>query len=188
MARFTARSHSSLKEEERARSRKKRTTGPPSSFARYAASCKMKPSPQAKQSSRSPLSFVFVGNLRSNVRNEHLEQLFARCGKVVKIDIRCCSGTAVPSDTDANTVYATVLFDSVDGATKALFKHGHRLLGKRIVVAPSFLAMPEAKRAIRRKPVSFCGFNLTKISDNIQQAVNRICTGGTQIFSTEEEY
>jgi hypothetical protein len=76
------------------------------------------------------------------------------------------------------------MFVSVDGATKALFMHNEPLLGKRIVVcsqamylrllllivvsfilqvAPSFLALPEASRGIRRKPISVCGVNLTKI-------------------------
>jgi hypothetical protein len=30
-------------------------------------------------------------------------------------------------------------------------------------VAPSFLALPEARRTIRRKPISVCGVNLTRI-------------------------
>ena len=150
--------------------------------------------------------------------------MFTPCGKVIKIDIRCCSGTAVPG-ANANTVYATVLFVSVNGATQALFKHGVILLGKRIVVcsrakykdllllivvsfilqvAPSFLALPEARQGIRRRPISVFGVNLTKIrfvqgydeflgltnmkiSDTIQYTANRICSGGTQIFPTKEE-
>ncbi len=60
--------------------------------------------------------------------------LFAPCGKVMKIDIRCCSGIVVPSGANANTVYATVLFASVEGATQALFMDGSPLLDKRIVV------------------------------------------------------
>jgi hypothetical protein len=60
--------------------------------------------------------------------------LFAPCGKVIKIDIRCCSGTAVPSGGRANTVYATVLFASMEGATQALAMNGDPLLEKKIVV------------------------------------------------------
>jgi hypothetical protein len=71
-------------------------------------------------------------------------------------------------------------------------------------VAPSFLALPEARQTIRRSPISVLGVNLTKIrfvqgydeflgltgmknSDTIQYTANRICRGGTQIFPTEEE-
>ncbi|KAH9975177.1 hypothetical protein BJV77DRAFT_1074564 [Russula vinacea] len=147
----------------------------------------MKPTSRATQSVRSPLSFVYVGNLRSDVRNEDLECLFAPCGKVIKIDVRCCSGIAVPSGAHGNTVYATVLFASMEGATQALGMDGNPLLGKKIVVAPSFLGLPEASRGIRRKPVAVCGVNFTKISDTIQHVVDRIRTGGTQIFPPEEE-
>lgn len=52
----------------------------------------------------------------------------------MKIEIRCCSGVAVPSATNSNTFYATVLFRSVEGATKALAVDGSFLLGKKIVV------------------------------------------------------
>ncbi|KAN0124536.1 hypothetical protein V8E52_002185 [Russula decolorans] len=183
MARFTARS-SSTEERPRSRAAGKRPMRPPSSLSRYTASSTMKPT---TLSLRSPLSFVYVGNLRSDVRNKDLERLFEPCGQVIKIDIRCCSGSAVPSIANPNTVYATVLFVSLDGATKALFKHGMTLLGKRIVVAPSFLALPEARQTIRRSPISVLGVNLTKISDTIQYTANRICRGGTQIFPTEEE-
>ncbi|KAF8505495.1 hypothetical protein F5888DRAFT_1649584 [Russula emetica] len=163
MARFSARS-SLTESRPRSRPARKHTMRPPSSFARYTTSRKMNPtSSRATHSLRSPLSFVYVGNLRSDVCNEDLERLFMPCGKVLKIEIRCCSGTAVPSDANASTVYATVMFVSLDGATKALFMDGNRLLGKRIVVAPSFLALPEASRGIRRKPVSVFGVNLTNI-------------------------
>jgi hypothetical protein len=40
----------------------------------------------------------------------------------------------VPSGAHANTVYATVLFASVEGATQALAMNGSPLLGKKIVV------------------------------------------------------
>lgn len=101
----------------------------------------------------------------------------------MKTDIRCCSGTAVPSVANADTVYASILFASMDGATRALFKDSSVLLGKKIVVcsgvkvkykgccllivilqvAPSFLALPEASQRNRRKPISVLGVNLTKI-------------------------
>ncbi|KAI0285051.1 hypothetical protein BGY98DRAFT_946887 [Russula aff. rugulosa BPL654] len=162
MTRFSARS-SLTEQRSRSRPTRRRTNRPPSSLSRYAHTRKVKPTARATQSLGSPLSFVYVGNLRSDVRNEDLELLFMPCGKVIKIDIRCCSGTAVPSGANASTVYATVLFVSVDGATRALFMDGSPLLGKRIVVAPSFLALPEASRSIRRKPISVCGVNFTKI-------------------------
>jgi len=62
MARFTARS-SLTEERPRSRAARKRTTRPPSTFARYTAGRKMKPTSQAKLSLRSPLSFVYVGNV-----------------------------------------------------------------------------------------------------------------------------
>jgi len=93
----------------------------------------------------------------------------------------------VPSGANGNTVYATVLFASVEGATQALAMDGNRLLGKKVVVSPSFLGLPEAIRGIRRKPVAVCGVNFTKISDTVQQVVDRIRTGGTQVFPSEED-
>jgi len=55
-------------------------------------------------------------------------------GKVTRIDVRCCSGSVVPSRARGSTVYATVLFASVDDATHALSLNGNSLLGKKIVV------------------------------------------------------
>jgi len=127
-----------------------------------------------------------VGNLRADTCRKDLETLFAPCGKVMKIDIRCCSGYIVPSRDNPNTVYATIMFGSLEGATQALFMNGKPLLGKKIVVAPSFLALPEANQITRRKPLKVCGVNLTGIRDNIQEAVDRVRTGGTQIFTTDE--
>jgi len=146
---------------------------------------KAAPNCQTTISRQSPLSFVYIGNLRSDVRVEDLERLFTPNGTVPRIDIRCCSGSVVPSDAPGGTVYATVLFDNVDDATHALSLNGIALLGNKIVVATSFLSLPEAKRGIAPKSVQICGVNFTKFSDKVHRVVDKFCTGGTQIFPVE---
>lgn len=88
----------------------------------------------------------------------------------------------MPSGPHGATVYATVVFANVEGATRALSLNGDTLLGKKIVVrssatdglrysrthflqvTASFLGLPEAKRGIRRKKsVQFCGVDFTKL-------------------------
>ncbi|KAI0303124.1 hypothetical protein BC826DRAFT_983507 [Russula brevipes] len=182
MARFSARS-SSDELSRRSRPSRRANKQCPSNVAGSKPSPKVEP--MLRQAvPRSSLSFVYVGNLRSDVRNEDLEQLFAKkkIGKVVEVDIRCCSGTAVPSGARGNTVYATVLFASVEGATKALAMNGKRLLGKKLVVSPSFLGLPEAKRGIRRRAVQVFGVNLTKLSDKVHRTIDKVRLGGTQVF------
>ncbi|KAH9978069.1 hypothetical protein BGW80DRAFT_792123 [Lactifluus volemus] len=133
------------------------------------------------------LAFVYVGNLRADVQNADLERLFKpeddqdEESRVTKIDIRCGFGNVVPSKC-GTPVYATVVFRGVGGATKAMDKNGHTLLGKKIIVSPSFLDMPEAKEALRRKGrnKTFLGVNLGKIGGAVHQMVNRVYTGGTQ--------
>jgi hypothetical protein len=53
---------------------------------------------------------------------------------VARIDIRCCSGSVVPNGDGGSTVYATVLFPTVEDATRALSLTGRALLGNKIVV------------------------------------------------------
>ncbi|KAF8271770.1 hypothetical protein EI94DRAFT_1784087 [Lactarius quietus] len=113
---------------------------------------------------RSRLTFVYVGNLSSDVNNADLQELFGLSGTVTKIDIRCGFGAgAVPGSSRGHTVYATVLFASVEEATKALSMNGRTVLGRKIIVSPSFLDMPEARRNMRQKPFKLFDVNLTDL-------------------------
>lgn len=61
--------------------------------------------------------------------------MFGSSGTIAKIDIRCGFGTgAVPGSTRKHTVYATVLFASVEAATKALALNGRIVLDREIIV------------------------------------------------------
>ncbi len=69
--------------------------------------------------------------------------LFESSGKITKIDIRCGFGAgAVPGSTRHHTVYATVLFASVEAATRALAINGRTLLDRKIIVRRSCHDLP----------------------------------------------
>ncbi|KAI0002974.1 hypothetical protein BJV74DRAFT_814566 [Russula compacta] len=153
---------------------------PPTTHPRF--NRKAGPTSRAINSITSPYQFVYVGNLRSDVQDKHLKELFAPSGKITKVEIRCCSGIAVPSDSNECTFYATVLFATVAGATQALAMNGNLLLGNKIVVSTSFLGLPEANRGIRPQPVEIFGINVTAISDTVLRVVDNIRTGGTQVI------
>jgi hypothetical protein len=91
-------------------------------------------------------SFPFREKLRADVQNADLERLFKpeddqdEESRVTKIDIRCGFGNVVPSKC-GTPVYATVVFRGVGGATKAMDKNGHTLLGKKIIVSRDNLLM-----------------------------------------------
>ncbi|KAH9050078.1 hypothetical protein EDB84DRAFT_1450851 [Lactarius hengduanensis] len=138
---------------------------------------------------RSRLTFIYVGNLSSDVTNADLEKLFGSSGKITKIDIRCGFGAgAVPGSTrnhTAATVYATILFDSVEAATRALAMNGRTILDRKIIASPSFLDMPEAQRGMRRKPFKLFDVDLTNIGNAVHHAVDKLYTGGTHVFPSE---
>ncbi|KAI0254277.1 hypothetical protein BJV78DRAFT_1359606 [Lactifluus subvellereus] len=154
-------------------------------FAHHKPTGEAKPTPGTATLRRSQLTFVYVGNLRSDVQNADLEKVFSQIGKITQIDIRCGFGTGGVPTIGGTTVYATVLFSKVKAATRALVMDGHTLLGNKIVVSASFLDMPEAKESARRKNFTLLGFNLTKIGDAVHRAVNKAHTGGTQVFVPE---
>jgi hypothetical protein len=74
--------------------------------------------------------------------------VFSTRGTVTSIDIRCCSGSVVPSGARGATVYATVLFANVEDATHALSLNGDTLLGERIVVRSSATCRDFSHRCI----------------------------------------
>ncbi|KAI9429499.1 hypothetical protein H4582DRAFT_2027774 [Lactarius indigo] len=132
---------------------------------------------------RSQLTFIYVGNLSSDVTNAELEKLFGSSGKITKIDIRCGFGAgAVPGRTRNHTVYATILFDSVEAATRALAMNGRTVLDRKIIASPSFLDMPEARRGMRQKPFKLFDVDLTNMGNTVHHAVDKLCTGGTHVF------
>ncbi|KAH9077458.1 hypothetical protein EDB83DRAFT_2350127 [Lactarius deliciosus] len=128
---------------------------------------------------RSRLTFIYVGNLSTDVTNADLEKLFGSSGKITKIDIRCWLRTR------NHTVYATILFGSVEAATRALAMNGRTILDRKIIASPSFLDMPEAQRGMRRKPLKLFDVDLTNIGNAVHHAVDKLCTGGTHVFPSE---
>ncbi|KAH9963195.1 hypothetical protein BC827DRAFT_1194031 [Russula dissimulans] len=131
MTRFSARTSSSQLDDESTIS-----TIKGSSIDRRRANLNRKAEPRTpgRPSTGSSRNFVYVGNLRSDVLNADLEQLFKRSGKVTEVVVRCCNGVAVPTTAYKSSCYATVGFSTLEGATQALNMNGQDLLGQSIVV------------------------------------------------------
>ncbi|KAI0301819.1 hypothetical protein B0F90DRAFT_1715619 [Multifurca ochricompacta] len=129
MARFSARP-SSMDRYSRHHSRlgKKAPKRFSSTPAHHKPSHRERPTPGTATFKRSQLTFVYAGNLGLDVKNADLAKFFESSGKVNKIDIRC--------GIRSHTVYATVLFASVEAATRALALNGHTMLGRKMVVRP----------------------------------------------------
>ncbi|KAI0269262.1 hypothetical protein BC834DRAFT_865599 [Gloeopeniophorella convolvens] len=136
---------------------------------------------------RSQLTYLYVGNLRSDVQNADLEKFFKPSGKAVKIDIRCGfgAGTAACNNTD-QTVYATIIFASPQAAARAMEMHGRTLLGREIIVSPSFLDMPESKQGLQRQKFKLFGVNVKEVCGAVKKAVQRYRAPGTLVFPEEE--
>ncbi|KAN0140009.1 hypothetical protein V8E53_001905 [Lactarius tabidus] len=164
MARFSAKTSSTDTCPRRStRQRRRGPTRSSSTLSHHRFSAKAR-STQMAIPQRSRLTFIYVGNLSSDVKNADLEGLFGSSGTITKIDIRCGFGAgAVPGSTRKHTVYATVLFASVEAATKALAMNGRTVLDRKIIVSPSFLDMPEAQRSMRQKPFKLFDVNLTDL-------------------------
>jgi len=132
-------------------------------------------------------NFVYVGNLRSDVLNADLEQLFKRSGKVTEVVVRCCNGVAVPTTSYQSSCYATVGFSTLEGATQALNMNGQDLLGQSIVVSPSFLGLPEAHPSTRWSygELQVLGVDFTNLRDTVSRVVDQWVMGGTRILEED---
>ncbi|KAH9062066.1 hypothetical protein EDB87DRAFT_1609146 [Lactarius vividus] len=182
MARFSAKTSSMDTCPRRTRTRRRGPKRSSSTLSQLSSLGKAKPASMVTPR-RSRLTFIYVGNLSSDVTNADLERLFGSSGKITKIDIRCGFGAgAVPGSTRNHTVYATILFDSVEAATRALAMNGRNILDRKIIASPSFLDMPEARRGMRRKPFKLFDVDLTNIGNAVHHAVDKLCTGGTHVF------
>ncbi|KAG6812319.1 hypothetical protein H0H92_003403 [Tricholoma furcatifolium] len=102
-------------------------------------------------SAGTPRPFVFVGNLKSSVTVPKLKELFAHCGEILDIVIRCSRGQAVtaaqpPRDDPLNfreLWYATIVFRELPAAWEALSLAGTILDGRKIVVCKTAGELPE---------------------------------------------
>ncbi|KAG6855132.1 hypothetical protein C0991_006061 [Blastosporella zonata] len=87
--------------------------------------------------------FVFVGNLTSTITVPRLQALFAPCGEIIEILVRCSRGKAVtaggPAQHDALNVrdlwYASMTFRDLPAAEEALTFTGLEIDGRNIVVS-----------------------------------------------------
>ncbi|KAG5716541.1 hypothetical protein E4T56_gene16340 [Termitomyces sp. T112] len=79
---------------------------------------------------RSSHPYVFVGNLRSNITALKLRELFAPCGEILDIIIRCSFGSIVATEDDSSDLCLT----------------GTELDGRKIVVTKLPGELPEVLR------------------------------------------
>ncbi|KAG6918948.1 hypothetical protein DXG01_010603 [Tephrocybe rancida] len=95
--------------------------------------------------------FVFVGNLKSSITVPRLKTLFAPCGEIIEIVIRCSRGKAVtagrPALSDSlqshELWYASITFTGLPAAKKALSLTGRDIDGRNIVVCKAAGELPE---------------------------------------------
>lgn len=67
-----------------------------------------------------------------------LEHIFAGCGTILKVVLRCSQGLAVlpgQKRTPGDRKYASVEFEHIQGARNALKLNGHMYYGRRLVVS-----------------------------------------------------
>ncbi|KAI0721825.1 hypothetical protein C8T65DRAFT_169432 [Cerioporus squamosus] len=105
-------------------------------------------------------SFVYVGNLSSNVTEEQLGQKFERFGPIRLIQIRASSGVCVPTanlprpffgfgESLEGTHYATIEFSSPSAARKALEYNGAQFAGRNIIVSFNAIDLPETTEILK---------------------------------------
>ncbi|RPD61871.1 hypothetical protein L226DRAFT_613237, partial [Lentinus tigrinus ALCF2SS1-7] len=105
-------------------------------------------------------SFVYVGNLGSDVIEQDLEEKFRRCGPIRLIQMRASSGLCVPTlnlpgpffgflDPPEARHYATIEFLSPLAARKALEFNGVMFAGREMIVSFSALDLPETTEILK---------------------------------------
>ncbi|KAG5639001.1 hypothetical protein H0H81_007909 [Sphagnurus paluster] len=103
--------------------------------------------------------FIYVGNLKSSITAERLRSLFASCGRIFNVSIRCSRGQAVtvgvpvPEDllTTRDRQYASVEFCDLEGAKLALRMNGKLVDGLEIVVCSSPADLPEVQDIVNTR-------------------------------------
>ncbi|KAF8076321.1 hypothetical protein FPV67DRAFT_1471300 [Lyophyllum atratum] len=105
------------------------------------------------------LPFVYVGNLQSSITEERLRAMFAPCGSICRIGIRCSRGQAVtigvpvPASllTSRDRQYASIEFHNLEAAKLALRLNGARVDGLEIVVTSTPANLPEVQDIVRTR-------------------------------------
>jgi len=99
--------------------------------------------------------FVFVGNIKPTVSEDALRKVFAHCGTVTRIQIRCSRGGAVTigqvtPNAALDFQYATVEFLNANAVQNALELNGSTLHGAQLVVSVSAADLPEVKDIVHK--------------------------------------
>ncbi|KAI0049597.1 hypothetical protein FA95DRAFT_1556690 [Auriscalpium vulgare] len=110
---------------------------------------------QRKVQTNPQWTYVFVGNLSPLVTEDDLKYHFRRCGDPAKVTISCirgsvASGAAAVDHPDFMNC-AAILFKTVRAATAASFFGGTILRGRRIIVSPSAVKLPEVEEVVFAK-------------------------------------
>jgi len=103
--------------------------------------------------------FVYVGNLKSSITEERLRTLFAPCGRIFRIGIRCSRGQAVtvgvpvPENmlTSRDRQYASIEFHDLEAAKLALRLNGAIVDGLDIVVSTTPADLPEVQDIVQTR-------------------------------------
>jgi len=96
-------------------------------------------------------TFVYVGNV-DGISPEQLEHVFARCGTILRVVLRCSQGLAVlpgQKRTPGDRKYASIEFEQIQGARNALKLNGRQFYGRLLVVTTSPANLPEARDLIK---------------------------------------
>ncbi|KAH9853703.1 hypothetical protein C2E23DRAFT_820260 [Lenzites betulinus] len=107
-------------------------------------------------------SFVYVGNLSSEVNEAQVEAFFAPCGPVRRVLIRASGGICVPTanlkggflgfgGVQPGVHYATVEFSNGTAARDAVELDGAEFYGREIVVSFSAADLPELSSAVETR-------------------------------------
>ncbi|ETW84356.1 hypothetical protein HETIRDRAFT_313698 [Heterobasidion irregulare TC 32-1] len=100
---------------------------------------------QEQAERRKRWKYVFVGNLSSNITVADLSELFAPCGTIKDITIRCSQGSVVSSRGEKGRYYASIIFERAASAVGALKLDKHEYRGATITVSPIAFDLPEAQ-------------------------------------------
>ncbi|GLB33742.1 hypothetical protein LshimejAT787_0106260 [Lyophyllum shimeji] len=108
---------------------------------------------------RRTFPFVYVGNLKPSITEERLRALFAPCGPIFRIGIRCSRGQAVtvgvpvPENvlTPRDRQYASIEFHDLEAAKLALRLNGAIVDGLQIVVSTTPADLPEVQDIVQTR-------------------------------------
>ncbi|KAG6872801.1 hypothetical protein C0995_006530 [Termitomyces sp. Mi166 len=128
------------------------------------------------------LRYVFVGNLRSTIKASKLRELFAPCGEIIDIVVRCSFGSIVttnPEDDSTDLWYASITFSGVSAAKHALSLTGTELDGRKIVVTQVPGELPEVLRKAQMR---------LGLSNQFRRVPNRLAAQPTVLINPNDRH